>query len=558
MAAIDRITENHILIVDHDRVTGASLRGLLAAEGYAVTLCEAGSEALAQARCASPDLVLLDVFLPGMDGYEVCRAFRGDPALAETPIVLLTALGDRDSWIKGLEMGADDFLSKPVDRVALLARVRAITRLNRFRRLRAEPERPQQSEQQLRARLHDLELLNAQILRTAHALEETVSTRTSELAAERDRIRAILEALGEAAFVTDTRGLVQYANPAAADLTGYEREELVGVHLNRWHPDRRVEQVFDRLAQDPGSPLKDLWWEGELVGRRKDGSYFDAMLTIAPLPAPLQPDRAIGFVGVQRDITPLKEAERMKHRFASNVSHELRTPLSVITLLSGNLDALGERLSPEKRSAMIKDIRRHAQVLDELITDVLEMSSIDSGRLSPELQILDLAPLLRDEMQRLAPLAERRQQQLTAGGDASLMVRADGRQLRRVVRNLINNAVKYSPEGGHIDCRWQRLDLHPDPAPDQRWPGVERLAPGPWAAMSVTDDGIGIDAADQERIFERFYRVNSQSNIPGTGLGLAITRELVQLQSGRVALASTPGKGSVFAVYLPVCLPVLA
>ena len=76
--------------------------------------------------------------------------------------------------------------------------------------------------------------------------------------------------------------------------------------------------------------------------------------------------------------------------------------------------------------------------------------------------------------------------------------------------------------------------------------------------MSVTDDGIGIDAADQERIFERFYRVNSQSNIPGTGLGLAITRELVQLQSGRVALASTPGKGSVFAVYLPVCLPVLA
>ena len=104
MAAIDRITENHILIVDHDRVTGASLRGLLAAEGYAVTLCEAGSEALAQARCVSPDLVLLDVFLPGMDGYEVCRAFRGDPALAETPIVLLTALGDRDSWIKGLEL----------------------------------------------------------------------------------------------------------------------------------------------------------------------------------------------------------------------------------------------------------------------------------------------------------------------------------------------------------------------------------------------------------------------------------------------------------------------
>ncbi len=552
MAAIDRITENHILIVDDDRVTRELLRGLLVAEGYAVTLCDEGRSALDQARELLPDLVLLDVLLPGMDGYEVCRSLRQDPVLAEVPILLLTALDDRESRIKGLEMGADDFLSKPFDRVELLARVRAITRLNRFRRMLSERQQLQETEEQLRARLHDLEVLNAVIMRTTETLEETVSMRTRELAAERDRIRAILEALGEAAFVTDTVGTVQYVNPAAADLTGYGRDELVGVHLNCWHPDRRVERVFERLAQDPSCSFANLWWEGELVGRRKDGSYFDAMLTIAPLPAPQQPDRAIGFVGVQRDITPLKEAERMKHRFASNVSHELRTPLSVITLLSGNLDALGERLGPEKRSAMVKDIRRHAQVLDELITDVLEMSSIDSGRLSPELQLLDLAPLLRDEMLRLTPLAERRQQRLTTAGDASLMVRADGRQLRRIVRNLVNNAVKYSPEGGHIDCRWRGLDVRAEQGPDGRWPGLERLEPGRWAALSVADDGIGIDPEDQERIFERFYRVNSQSNIPGTGLGLAITRELVLLQSGRMALSSVPGEGSVFAVYLPV------
>lgn len=242
----------------------------------------------------------------------------------------------------------------------------------------------------------------------------------------------------------------------------------------------------------------------------------------------------------------------MKHRFASNVSHELRTPLSVITLLSGNLDALGERLAPQKRSAMVKDIRRHAQVLDELITDVLEMSSIDSGRLSSDLQLLDLAPLLRDEMQRLAPLAERRQQRLAASGEESLLVRGDGRQLRRVVRNLVNNAVKYSPEGGHIDCRWELLTADASRAPRPDWPGAELLDPGQWAALRIRDDGMGIDPADQERIFERFYRVNSQSNIPGTGLGLAITRELVQLHSGRVAVASTPGLGSTFAVYLPI------
>lgn len=701
-------TGNHILIVDDDRVTRQLLSGMLLAEGHAVTLCGDGGTALRTAREALPDLVLLDVLLPGLDGYGVCRALRRDPVLAEVPIVLLTALDDRESRIKGLEVGADDFLSKPFDRVELLARVRAITRLNRFRRMLQERQQLQQTEEQLHARLHDLEVLNALILRTAHTLDEaqivqagaralaeafaparvwirrvaedgrrfgpaalaassgdgdangterraggrppaarrldaadaaamlaaprtrltgaadpaaegaesqrlllpllvrealeavlelapeaprrfadhdiglaesigsavsqawanarlyqqlqahadtleaTVATRTHELAAERDRIRAILEALGEAAFVTDTSGKVQYVNPAAADLTGYRREELVGVHLNQWHPDRRVECVFERLARDPACPLEDLWWEGELVGRRKDGTYFDAMLTIAPLPAPQEASRAIGFVGVQRDITPLKEAERMKHRFASNVSHELRTPLSVITLLSGNLDALGERLAPQKRSAMVKDIRRHAQVLDELITDVLEMSSIDSGRLSSDLQLLDLAPLLRDEMQRLAPLAERRQQRLAASGEESLLVRGDGRQLRRVVRNLVNNAVKYSPEGGHIDCRWELLRADAARAPRPDWPGAELLDPGQWAALRIRDDGMGIDPADQERIFERFYRVNSQTNVPGTGLGLAITRELVQLHSGRVAVASTPGLGSTFAVYLPI------
>lgn len=703
-------TGNHILIVDDDRVTRQLLSGMLLAEGHAVTLCGDGATALRTAREALPDLVLLDVLLPGLDGYGVCRALRRDPVLAEVPIVLLTALDDRESRIKGLEVGADDFLSKPFDRVELLARVRAITRLNRFRRMLQERQQLQQTEEQLHARLHDLEVLNALILRTAHTLDEaqivtagaealaeafaparvwirrtaedgrrfgpaalaassavvgdangsegraaggrpaaarrldpadaaallaaprtrltgagdpategaesprlllpllvretlvavldlapeaprrfaahdiglaesigsavsqawanarlyqqlqahadtmeaTVATRTHELAAERDRIRAILEALGEAAFVTDTGGKVQYVNPAAADLTGYRREELVGVHLNQWHPDRRVERVFERLARDPACPLADLWWEGELVGRRKDGTYFDAMLTIAPLPSPQEASRAIGFVGVQRDITPLKEAERMKHRFASNVSHELRTPLSVITLLSGNLDALGERLAPPKRSAMIKDIRRHAQVLDELITDVLEMSSIDSGRLSSDLQLLDLAPLLRDEMQRLAPLAERRQQRLAASGDESLLVRGDGRQLRRVVRNLVNNAVKYSPEGGPIDCRWELLLADAARAARPDWPGAELLDPGQWAALRIRDEGMGIDPADLERIFERFYRVNSQSNIPGTGLGLAITRELVQLHSGRVAVASTPGLGSTFAVYLPI------
>jgi PAS domain S-box-containing protein len=389
--------------------------------------------------------------------------------------------------------------------------------------------------------------LYQRLQRHADDLEQVVDQRTRELAAERDRIRAILEALGEAAFVTDIEGQVDYVNPAAVAMTGYDREEVVGLNFAHWHPDRRIDRFFAQVRDSRG---RRMGWEGELVARRKDGTYYDAVLTLAPLGDPADPERAIGFVGVQRDITPLKEAERLKERFVSNVSHELRTPLSVITLLSGNLDAFGDRLEPAKQVRMIRDIRRQAQVLDELIRDVLEISSIDSGRISPEIARFDIAPLLRDEIQRLQPLAERGQQLLSAEGPESLLVEGDAQQLRRVLRNLINNAMKYSQEGGRIRCDWRRIEAGDAAASD--WPGNAALGPGRWAAIRVCDGGIGIEEEDLDRIFERFYRVNNQGNVPGTGLGLSITRELIGLHQGHIAVTSEPDRGSIFAFYLPL------
>lgn len=127
-----------ILIVDDDERGRELLESLLEPEGYLLVYAESGPQALEQARTVIPDLILLDVMMPGMDGYEVCQKLRADPILAEVPIILLTALDDRTSRLWGLETGADDFISKPYDRVELRARVRTITRLNRYRRLLTE------------------------------------------------------------------------------------------------------------------------------------------------------------------------------------------------------------------------------------------------------------------------------------------------------------------------------------------------------------------------------------------------------------------------------------
>jgi signal transduction histidine kinase len=266
---------------------------------------------------------------------------------------------------------------------------------------------------------------------------------------------------------------------------------------------------------------------------------YDAAVTVAPLFDPDDLDQLVGSVWVQRDVTPVKEAERVKDQFISNVSHELRTPLSIITLTGDNLGAYYEQLDDGARRSLIQSIREQALVLNDLIGDVLEISRIDSGRISIEREVMNLARRVREEVDKQRPLAERRSQVLTVTAPDSLPVWANDGQVGQIVRNLLDNAIKYTPEGGHIACTCR--------VEDGEGPG-----PGPWAVLHVRDDGIGIAPEHLPRIFERFYRAQVQSSIPGTGLGLPIARELVELHGGLVTVSSEPGRGSLFSVYLPL------
>jgi PAS domain S-box-containing protein len=386
----------------------------------------------------------------------------------------------------------------------------------------------------------------AELRRVNQALEEIVAERTRELQAERDRTQAILEAVGEAVIVTDLQGRIQYLNPAAMELTGYTVEEAMGRSPSLW---QAGEQPGEPGFQGPMSLDAAQARSVEVVSRRKDGSLYDSVMTVAPLLDSRAGDKPIGYVSVQRDITPIKEAERLKDEFVSNVSHELRTPLSVIALVSGNLDVLYERLSDEKRQRMIRDIRQHAQVLDDLVGDVLEISRIESGRISMERGEVELVQLAREEIEKQLPLAHRKSQTLQVAGVEQLHVRGNVDQLRQVVRNLLNNAIKYTPEDGKITCECAVLTGETWEA---TWPGSNELSAGQWAALRVSDTGIGISQEDLPQVFERFYRVKTQGKIPGTGLGLSITKELVESHGGHIAAASTLGVGTVFAIYLPL------
>jgi signal transduction histidine kinase len=228
----------------------------------------------------------------------------------------------------------------------------------------------------------------------------------------------------------------------------------------------------------------------------------------------------------------------------------------VITLLAGNLDMLYAGLDDDRRRAMIRDIRGQTRTLNELVEGVLEIARIDGGGMATDRQPVDLACLVREETEKQQILAHTKGHLLDVVGVGNLIVVGNDGQLRQVVRNLLNNAIKYTPDGGRIvwECRVYAGAVASPTTPDSEriWPGRAALPRGRWAALRVCDTGIGIAQDELPHVFERFYRVKSQGNISGTGLGLSIAQELVQANDGRLAVASTIYEGSVFAVYLPL------
>ncbi|NTV63250.1 MAG: PAS domain S-box protein [Oscillochloris sp.] len=392
-------------------------------------------------------------------------------------------------------------------------------------------------------------LLHEQLQRHAEHLEEMVAMRTNELQAERDRTQAILEALGEAVIVTDAECTINYVNPSATILTGYSSGELLGRCWCAMQQDESASLLYWAIRDHVRTGKM---WRGEVLSGRRDGSTYDAALTVAPIFDPQRTTTPIGMVSIQRDITPLKAAERTKDQFISNVSHELRTPLSIIALHSGNLDTLYERITDEQRRHLIREIRAQTHRLDDLIGDILELSRIDSGQLRVEDRPVNLAEILRQEVEQLRPLAERKGLQLALRVNESLILRGDPAHLGQCVRNLLSNAIKYTPHGGHIHCECRSMDMSDGPLNPQDWPDYSLTDAGSWVGLRVVDSGIGIGAEHMTHLFERFYRVQSQTRVPGTGLGLAITRELITRHGGWTAVSSEPGVGSTFAFYVPL------
>ncbi len=360
----------------------------------------------------------------------------------------------------------------------------------------------------------------------AEALEAEVMLRTEEIRRERERMETILHHAADAIILMNLDSKIEYVNPAWELQTGYPVTETLG------HPIREVlgyDMTKRELAEMFDVLKSGQVWRGEMELKRADGTRYYADMTIAPITD--ESGNPVNFVGIMRDITHIKETQRMQTAFIENVSHELRTPLSSIRLYTQLL----RQGKQEKWEHYLDRLEREVARLDAIVMGLLDFSRLDALYDNLEARPVRIEQVLRDLLIRHAPRAERKNIKLEVSVEEELPpVRGDVAMVAQAISHLVENALNYTHEGGSVIMRASRH--------------------GHEVKVSVEDTGVGVPLGEQPYVFDRFFRGEAayQMNVPGTGLGLALVKRIAEVHNGRVEMKSTFGKGSVFEVYLPI------
>lgn len=486
----------HILVVDDEKIIRDGCLKILSKEGCAVQTAGSGAEGLDLLREQPFDLLLLDLKMPGLSGMEVLQQARNlHPGLLA---VVITGYATVESAVEAMKAGAYDFVSKPF------------------------------TPDQLRIVVHRA-LEKKALEREAEVLRKEREKGLREIADEKSKIKTIIHSMADGVLVTDYEGQVVLHNPAAVKMLRMRTSPVFGQPLK--------DCLGSGCLTDLVSKIKQVSEEGSsAVSQEVIMGEIALMAHMATVRS--EEGEVLGVVTVLRDISMLKAMDRMKSDFVVMVSHELRAPLaSVGQQLSVVLDGIIGGIN-ERQKEMIERAKERTHALLALINDLLDLSKIEAGFVVQKKEPTQITDVLQKVIELLSPEAELKKISLQlSGGEELPQVMADRGNMEEVFINLVSNGIKYTSQGGAV-----RL--------------CARIE-GSHLCVEVSDNGIGISAEDQPRIFDKFYRVkNAQTRkIMGTGLGLPIVKGIVEAHLGSIELESQPGIGSKFRVYLPLELP---
>lgn len=532
-----------ILVVDDGLTIRLLVRQALEQAGFAVEEAENGQHALEIFPCIRPDLVLLDVVMPVMDGFQTCEALRQTPQGEHLPIVMLTGLEDESSIDRAYEVGATDFITKPINWVLLGHRVRYLLRASRAIAEVRQSEDALRQEVQISTTLAQVGRDLTSSLSTHVILERLCQLTASVLGCERSYTllyqseQDTYAAVASYGYCTQRWETLKALNLPGAAIAPFLKHLSPAELLTREH--------IGSSSIIPSALLEPFDLSTALFLALRRGSEVIGIHTVGSGAlqtgfTPHQQRLALGiaqFASLALDNACLLEqaesATRLKSDFLSTVSHELRTPLHIIL---GYNDLLREQtfgpLTSQQHSTLQR-LERSAKELLELIDNVLQVGRLESSKLPVELQEIDVPSLVAQLQAETSNLCEQSELQFEWQVEPGLpILLTDVGKLKMVVKNLIGNAVKFTQEG-HITIT----------ASSQR-EGVE---------ISVSDTGPGIPPHDLRSIFDAFRQGGQvlTRRHRGVGLGLYIVRQMLDLLGGTVSVESTVGKGSTFVVWIP-------
>jgi PAS domain S-box-containing protein len=584
-----------ILIVDDNRNNIFTLHTLINEHiDSQIFEAESGTIALQTLLQENVDLIILDVQMPNMDGFETAKLIRSRKKTQHIPIVFLTAAYKSEEFKqKGFAIGAADYLTKPIDTNQLISRIKSYLRFIEQERLHnAALERKVQertaellgANQQLKQEIAERKLIEDKLQEARNQLEQRVQERTAELSATNQQLQneinerklveealerlsrqnqLILESAGEGILSLDLQENIILVNPAAAKMLGYEVDELIGCHQHTFiHHTKKdgTSYPVEECLTHAVTKGNDTCHRDDEVFWRKNNTAFAVEYMTTPI---LENGQIIGTVMTFRDITERKQAEAAlqdaknsaenaraiaeaaslsKSQFLANMSHELRTPLNAIIGYTEMLVEDAEDIGQEDFIPDLQKVHVAGTHLLGLISDVLDLSKIEAGKMELCLETFDINTFFGDIINTIQPLMEKRNNTITITyGDSLGEMYTDMVKLRQILLNLLSNAAKFT-EKSLVSVEVNR----------------ETQDDNEWIRFVITDDGIGMTQEQRQKLFQPFMQADSSTTrkYGGTGLGLTITKEFTEMMGGVITVVSEFGHGSMFTILLPAFLNV--
>lgn len=494
-----------VLLIEDDKIDQMAFMRFIKNEklSYECVLADSASLAKTILNNQTFDIIITDYLLIDGTAFDILDLAK------ETPIIFATGAGNENLAVKAMKAGAYDYLIKNSSRSYLkilpLIIENAINHARMAREVRAYHEN----------------------------LEDIVKERTEQLNAEKELLSVTVSSMTDGVIVVNADKKVVLLNKAAEMLTGNTLDNAKGKNIED------ILHLIDERSREPiNNPIDKVLTLGNIQTIREPSTLIksekcERPVSIAAAPICKQKETVSGVVILLHDRSQELEIDKMKTDFISSVSHELRTPLTSIKAYTATI-LRNPNMSEEQKCEFLIIIDKESNRLAELVNGLLEISKLDSGEIKVIKQNIDIVNIVEQIIMSLKRTAENKNIILEKDISGSIpLLLAHESRIRSLISNLINNAIKFTPDGGRVRIHLEHNENNLE--------------------IFVSDTGIGIPEKDIPHIFERFYRVYQPSlQIPGTGLGLAIVKEIATLHGGTVEVQSELGKGTKFRIVLPL------